>query len=66
MVKVTKISRITTFSPGHNPPQVTMAALTSEGLKCKNFLGPAKSHFLDSANYLSLSNKFFSKTYEPL
>lgn len=61
-----KISLMTTLSPGQSPPQVTIAALTYDGLKCKNFLGPARSHFLDSAKSLSLSNIFFSNTYEPL
>ncbi len=60
------ISRMTTFNPGHNPPQVTIHALTYEGLKCKNFLGPASNHCLDYANYLSLSKTFFYSTYDPL
>jgi hypothetical protein len=34
---------MTTLSPGQSPPHVTIAAFTSEGLKCRYFLGPAKS-----------------------
>jgi hypothetical protein len=44
MVKLTASSRITTFNPGHKPPQVMIAAFTLDGLKYKNFLGPASNH----------------------
>mmetsp|Transcript_23475 Transcript_23475/g.70541 ORF Transcript_23475/g.70541 Transcript_23475/m.70541 type:complete len:213 (-) Transcript_23475:168-806(-) len=36
-------SRMTELSPGHKPPQVTIAAATSEGLKCRVRRGPARS-----------------------
>jgi hypothetical protein len=43
-VKARTISRMTLFNPGHNPPQVTIAARTSEGLKCKVDRGPARTN----------------------
>lgn len=35
---------MTLFRPGHNPPQVTIAARTSTGLKCNTDLGPARTN----------------------
>lgn len=40
---------MTTLSPGHKPPQVTMQAFTSLGSKNRFLLGPAlKNFFADS------------------
>ena len=53
------ISLITLFNPGHNPPQVTIAAFTDLGSKYKCFLGPALNHFFVSLIDLSGPNEHY-------
>ena len=40
---------MTTFKPGHSPPQVTIAAFTSSTLKNISFFAPAFKNFKDVA-----------------